>query len=199
MDASATKPSLLIRLRDEHDGAAWSQFVEIYAPLVYGFLRKQGLQDSDAADLTQEVLASVTGAIKSFDYRPDRGSFRAWLLTIVKNELRGFWRKRHRQAIGTGDTQMAELLHQQPEPDNDDGSEWDGEYQKRLFQYAAERVRHSFQPSTWQAFWETAVEGRPVKQVAGRLGLSSSAIYMARRRVIGRIREQVKFVEGELP
>ena len=191
IDSFATRPSLLIRLRDERDAAAWSQFVEIYGPLVYEFLRKRDLQDSDAADLTQEVLASVAGAIKAFDYSPDRGSFRGWLLRIVKNELYGFWRAQNRRTIGTGDTQMAEFLREQPATHNGDASVWEGEYQKRLFQYAAQRVRDNFQPSTWQAFWETAVEGQPISQVAERLGLTSSAIYMARRRVIGQIKEQV--------
>jgi RNA polymerase sigma factor (sigma-70 family) len=199
IDSSATKPSLLIRLRDERDAAAWSQFVEIYGPLMYEFLRKRSLQDSDAADLTQEVLASVASAIKTFDCSPDRGSFRGWLLRIVKNELNGFWRTRDRRAVGTGDTQMGEFLREQPEPHNGDASAWDEEYQKRMFQFAAERVRDNFQPSTWQAFWETTVEGQSINQVAKRLGLTNSAIYKARQRVIGQIKQQVKHVEGDLP
>lgn len=199
MDSCATKPSLLIRLRDNRDVAAWSQFVDIYGPLVYEFLRKRDLQDSDAADLTQEVLASVASAIKTFDCSPDRGSFRGWLLTIVKNELCGFQRKRNRRTIGTGDTQMGEFLREQPDPHSDDASTWEGEYQKRLFQYVAEVVRDKFQPSTWQAFWETSVEGHPINEVADRLGLTRSAVYMARRRVISQIRERVKYVEGDLP
>ncbi len=198
-DSAATKPSLLVRLRDARDGEAWSQFVEIYAPLVYGYLRKRGLQDSDAADLTQEVLASVAGAIQGFQYSPDRGSFRSWLLTIVQNQLCAFWRTRGRRTIGSGDTQLHAFLHEQPERQSGQATDWDGDYQRRLFQYAAERVRGHFQDSTWQAFWETAVEGRPVQEVARRLGLTHSAIYMARRRVIGRIKQQVKYVEEELP
>ncbi len=85
-----TRPSLLVRIRDGEDRDSWSQFVAIYAPLVYGWLRKGGLQDADAADITQEVMMSVAAAVKSFEYDPALGSFRGWLFTVVQNRLRNF-------------------------------------------------------------------------------------------------------------
>src|SRR5690242_3517340 len=85
-----TRPSLLVRLRDPRDGAAWTEFVELYAPLVYGYARKQGLQDADAADLSQEVLGGVARSIGRLEYDPRRGSFRNWLFTIVRRRLSSF-------------------------------------------------------------------------------------------------------------
>ena len=85
--SSETQPSLLVRIRNERDTESWSRFVEIYAPAVYRFLKHQGLQDADAADLTQEVMASVAAAIKSFDYDAHRGRFRGWLFTVVQNKV----------------------------------------------------------------------------------------------------------------
>src|SRR5262249_52941712 len=55
-DVPPTRASLLVRIRDARDAAAWGEFVDLYAPLVHGFARRQGLQDADAADLTQDVL-----------------------------------------------------------------------------------------------------------------------------------------------
>src|SRR6201982_2616634 len=86
-----TGASLLIRLRDPRDAAAWKEFVELYAPLVYGYARKQGLQDADAADLCQEVLGAVAGAVGRLEYDPQRGAFRNWLFTVVRNKLSN-WR-----------------------------------------------------------------------------------------------------------
>src|SRR6266576_164992 len=103
-EAPATQPSLLIRLGDKQDTVAWAQFVEVYAPLVYGFARKHGLQDADAADLTQEVLRAVAGAVPRLDYDPARGSFRAWLLTVVRNKLLNFLAAARRREQGRGDT-----------------------------------------------------------------------------------------------
>ena len=192
-----TQSSLLIRIRDERDRDSWSQFVKIYTPLVYGFLRKRGLQDADAADLAQEVMSQVAIAVKSFDYRRERGSFRSWLFTIVRNRLANFWRGRASRPRGTGDTRTLEMLAQYPEKEHGLMTEWDLTYQEQLFQFAAEQVRDQFQDSTWQAFWRTAVDGDRAADVAQNLDMSVPAVLMAKGRVMNRIKEQVRLVEEE--
>src|ERR1700730_3538749 len=94
-EAPTTQPSLLVRLRDARDERAWSQFVDLYAPLVSGYARRHGLKDADAADLMQGVLRSVAIAVRRLDYDPRRGSFRGWLFTIVRNQLATFRRQKH--------------------------------------------------------------------------------------------------------
>src|SRR3954451_10319680 len=88
----ATRASLLLRLRDPRDAEAWREFVELYTPLVYGYARKQGLQEADASDLTQDVLGAVVGGIGRLDYDPGRGAFRNWLFTVVRRKLTD-WRR----------------------------------------------------------------------------------------------------------
>ncbi len=192
-----TQPSLLMRIRNHRDRESWSQFVEIYAPLVYGFLRKRGIQDADAADLTQDVMASVAAAIETFDYSPEEGRFRGWLFTVVQNRLRNFWRNRDRQIGGTGGAQAAQLLKKQPDPSNGQADEWDEDYERHLFHYVADRVRGSFQDATWHAFWRTAVEGQPTREVAESLGMTVAAVHLAKGRVIARIKQQIQLFEGE--
>lgn len=96
-----TQPSLLVRIRDARDAASWRQFVEIYAPLVYGFLRKQGLQDADAGDVAQDALRTVAQSIGQWNYDPQRGTFRGWLLAVVRSRLTDFHRRqeRHNAAV----------------------------------------------------------------------------------------------------
>src|SRR5947209_3674827 len=92
-----TRASLLVRLRDPLDEAAWAEFIDLYTPLVYGYARKQGLQDADAADLTQEVLGALAGAVGRLEYDPHRGAFRNWLFTVVRRKLVDWWtRQQHR-------------------------------------------------------------------------------------------------------
>ncbi|MBI3462391.1 MAG: sigma-70 family RNA polymerase sigma factor, partial [Planctomycetes bacterium] len=158
-DSPATRPSLLVRIREPRDSEAWSQFVDIYAPLIYGFFRKNGLQDADAADLTQDVLRAVAKAARELDYDPRRGSFRGWLFTIARNKLRNFLAGQGRRCRGSGDTDMQSLLEQLPAPDEDQQAEWDEEYDRRLFDWAAAQVQTEVQESTWQAFRQTAVQG----------------------------------------
>ncbi len=191
-DAPATRLSLLVRLRDARDEAAWSQFVEVYAPLVYGFVRKQGLQDADAADLTQDVLQAVSGGIRRLDYDPRRGTFRGWLFTVVRNKLRNFLAARDRPGRGTGDSDAQQRLQELPAREEDETAWWDQEYERRLFAWAAEQARGAFRESTWQAFWQTAVEGKTGPAVARRLGMTVAAVYLARGRVTARLKEIIR-------
>jgi RNA polymerase sigma-70 factor (ECF subfamily) len=187
-DAPATRLSLLVRLRDSQDEGAWSQFVEIYAPLVYGFARKQGLQDADAADLTQDVLQAVSGGIRRLDYDPRRGSFRGWLFTVVRNKLRNFLAAQKRPGRGTGDSDAQHRLQELPAREEEQTAWWDQEYEQRVFSWAAERVRGAFSESTWQAFWQTAVEGKTGPEVARELRMSVAAVYLAKGRVLTRLK-----------
>ena len=196
-EAPTTRLSLLLRICDAKDSQAWTQFVDLYAPLVYGFARKHGLQDADAADLTQDVLRAVAGAIGKLNYDPQRGSFRGWFFTVVRNKLRNFLSARKRQDQGSGDTGVQNRLEAQPSPEEDEGDLWAQEYEQRLFAWAAEQVRSNFQDSTWQAFWRTAVEGQSAQEVAKALALSVGAVYIAKSRVLARLREQIQRLENE--
>ena len=198
-DSPATRASLLVRIRDARDALAWSQFVELYAPIVYGFARRHGLQDADAADLTQEVLRSVAVAIRRFDYDPQRGSFRGWLFTVVRNQLATFHGRQQRQCRGSGDSAVQGILEGQPAPDEDSEAEWRRDYQRRLLAWAAGQVRGTVEDKTWQAFWRTNVEGQSASDAARGLGMTVAAVYMARSRVLARLKEQVRQAQGTLP
>ena len=185
-----TRPSLLVRIKDPRDREAWDQFVDIYAPLVYQMARRRGLQDADAADLTQDVLRSVSGAVGRLDYDRRKGTFRSWLYTVTRNALNSFFDSQRRVPRGSGDSAVQEWLEGRPAEDEESAA-WDREYQQRLLAYAAELVRPCFEESTWKAFWQTAVEGAPGKDVARKLGMTIGAVYIARSRVLCRIKEQI--------
>ncbi|HJT76969.1 MAG TPA: sigma-70 family RNA polymerase sigma factor, partial [Gemmataceae bacterium] len=182
----ATRASLLVRLRDPRDEAAWAQFVELYAPVVYGYLRKQGLQDADAADLCQDVLAAVAGAVGRLEYDPARGAFRNWLFTVVRHKFWSWREAQERRAQGTGDSATYRLLEQVPAPAGEE-AEWEAECEARLFAWACGQVRREVNDATWQAFWRTAIDGQAGKQAAAGLGLSVAAVYSARSRVLARL------------
>jgi RNA polymerase sigma factor (sigma-70 family) len=194
-DSPVTRPSLLVRLRDAADERAWLLFVDIYAPLIYDFARRRGMQDADAADLTQEVLAAVARAVRTFDYDPRRGSFRAWLFTVVVNKFRTLRDRIYRQEQGSGDTTAQQLLQEVPAPD--DNEQWEREFQERLFAWAGQEVRAAVEVETWQAFWRTSVLGTRPQEVAKQLKMSVAAVYMAKSRVIARLKELIQQAQGE--
>lgn len=192
-ESLGTRCSLLLRLRDVGDARAWAEFVDLYAPLVYRLARRQGLQDADAADLTQEVLRVAVNALPRFDYDPGRGSFRGWLLTVARHLLVRQLEARRRQPQGSGDSAAVKLLESQPAPD--EAAEWERDCQKQLFECAAAQIRGQFRPSTWDAFWRTGVLGEDTRSVAESLGISVGAVYIARNRVLTRIRRQIERLE----
>src|SRR5438477_2160410 len=112
-EAPPTRQSLLVRLRDLQDRQAWGQFVDVYAPPIYGYARKRGLQDADAADLTQACLRQVAAHVGSFEYDPRRGTFRGWLFTLVRNKLRDFRGRAHGLYVGSGDPRVQHALENQ--------------------------------------------------------------------------------------
>ena len=195
-DSPETRASLLVQLRDGTNHSAWQEFVKLYGPIIYGFARKRGLQDADAADLMQDVMRSVSAAIGRLDYDRNQGTFRGWLFTITRNKIFTFLSARRIRPQGSGDTTTNRLLEQHA--DGEDGSQaWELEYQRRVAALAMERVKGEFQESTWRAFWLTAVEGRAVGDVTRQVGLSAGAIYVAKSRVLARLKEEVETMRQE--
>src|SRR5262245_20822253 len=133
-----TRASLLLRLRDPHDGGAWREFVELYMPLVYGYARKQGLQHAGAADLSQDVLGAVAGAVGRLEYDPDRGAFRNWLFTVVRRKLTDWRVCLGNRLRGSGSPATQHLLELWPAPRQE--QEWEEQWRRQVFAWACEQV-----------------------------------------------------------
>ena len=183
-----------MRLRDARDQQAWETFLEIYQPLILRLARQRNIQDADAREVTQEVLLTVAGAIHRWETDPTRGTFRGWLATITRNLVVNFLIRQSRHPRGSGDSDVKQWLEQQPAPDCEASVLFDTERKRQLFRWAAEQVRQEFREATWQAFWRTAVEGQDVTTAASELGVSAGVVYVARSRIMKRIREQVEEV-----
>jgi RNA polymerase sigma-70 factor (ECF subfamily) len=192
VEAPLTRASLLVRIRDGRDQDAWRQFVQLYAPVVYGFARKRGLQDADAADIMQDVLRSVARAAGRLEYNPSRGTFRGWLYTVARNKIINLLASnRHNPGRGTGGTDAREQLESVAGSEWELAESWDEEYERNLAALAMQRIQDEVQPATWQAFWQTAVEGKHAREAGEALGMSAGAVYVARSRVLARLKEEV--------
>jgi RNA polymerase sigma-70 factor (ECF subfamily) len=189
--------TLLTRLKDAADADAWGEFVRLYGPVVYGFARKRGLQDADAADLMQEVLRSVARNVVKLEYDPARGTFRGWLYTVTRNKIYNFLDSRRGKPRTGGDPDTRERLDAVPDCSQGPDDDWELEYRRRLSAKAMEMVRGEFQPTTWQAFWGTAVEGRAVRDVGAELEMTQGAVYVAKSRVLARVRDEARRLQGE--
>lgn len=184
-----TRYSLLVRLRDSRDDEAWSDFTAVYEPVIYQMTRRRGMQDADAREIVQEVLMSVSAAIERFDVNGE-GSFRGWLSRITRNAT--IDRLRREAVRGeTVDTSGVVRMLDNAAGEECLADEFEQDRRRQLFRFAAAEVRQRTGEANWIAFWKTSVDGATAKEVAGQLGISEGAVYVARCRILKRIRELV--------
>ena len=180
-----TPVSLLERLRRPDDADAWERFVRLYTPVLYDWARRTGLQEADAADVVQDVFLALVRELPRFRYDPDR-SFHQWLRTVLLNQWRDRFRRRPVPRPAGDDPVVAERAS----PDEVAG--WiDEEFHAHLIRRAMQVMETDCQPATWRACWETVVEGRPAAEVAAELDLCVGAVYAAKSRVLGRLRQEL--------
>lgn len=185
-----TSASLFDRLRDPADAAAWQRFVDLYTPLIRGWLRRHARLDHEADDLVQEVMAVVVRKLPQFRHEQRTGSFRRWLRTITVNCLRDFWRGQRARPRATGDSNLAELLAQLEDPNSALSKLWDQEHDHHVTHRLLEQIKPQFEPKTWQAFQRVTLDGIAPDRVAEELGVSVNAVFIAKSRVLSRLRQE---------
>jgi RNA polymerase sigma factor (sigma-70 family) len=192
-----TRASLILRLPSADDAEAWREFVSIYEPFVFRFARRGGLQDADARELVQNVMLAVARAVGRWKPDSTRGRFRTWLFRIARNQLLDILAKRSRDEVTNRVTSNSELFDLVCSSSSNGQIELHSAQRRELFRWASDRVKNCVKPQTWQAFWMTAVEDQEPETVAIQLKMTIGAVYIARSRVISRLRDEVKKWEND--
>lgn len=187
-----TRVSLLLRVKDPANQAAWEEFAAIYRPVIHRFARRRGLQEADAQDLSQTVLTAVAERIPDWTPDDDRAKFRTWLSRIAMNQTITMFRRKRIDAARGGTTGVA-ILNNQEDPTSD----LQMDYRREIFRLAARLASAEFEETTWRAFWMTAVEGATPDEAAQSLHRSVGSIYTARSRVIRRLQQLAREIESE--
>jgi len=180
-----TPVTLLQRLRKPDQPDAWQRFVTLYTPMLFAWARKQGVRESEAADLVQEVFVVLVQTLPRFEYNPGQ-SFRAWLRTILVNK----WRDRLRQQLAAPQQVAPAVLPETAETDHVEHLS-EQEYRQHLVSHALRLMQSDFELTTWRACWKHVVEQRPAKEVAAELGITSNAVYLATSRVLRHLRHEL--------
>jgi len=170
---------------------AWDRLTRLYGPLVYGWARKAGLQEQDAADVMQEVFRKVHGALGRFEHEKPTKRFRAWLRTITRNEILQHFRRQADRPQARGGTDAQQALQQISEQFVEEPEESQEDQQARLAHRALELIRGEFEPRTWQAFLDFTMTNRSAADVADELGMSQQSVYQAKHRILKRLHEML--------
>lgn len=190
-----TRQSLLDRLRSGADESAWSEFVDLYAPAIYRTARGLGLQDVDAQDVTQQVLVAVAKSLDQRPHDPQRAKFRTWMARVTRNASLNVRRRLLNDPSLGGSRYIKSLDEVAAVEDGPELDLFEREYQRELFQAAANAVQRDVAETTWQAFWLTTVVGVDIAVAAEQLGMNTGAVYAARSRIVRRLREWIEAQE----
>lgn len=185
-----TSLSLLDRAADQADSESWNRLVELYTPLLNGWLARYQVQDSDADDLVQEVLTVIARELPDFRHNRRTGAFRNWLRTILVHRLRDFWRARQYRPIATGDSDIQRKLDELADEASEASRVWNQQHDEHVMRQLFDVVRPKVAPKTWEAFRLQMFDGVSASETAGKLGISVDSTYAAKSRVLRILRQE---------
>jgi RNA polymerase sigma-70 factor (ECF subfamily) len=190
-----TSHSLIDQLSNELDGESWPRLVELYSPLLRGWLDRYGVQAADADDLIQDVLMVVMRELPGFRHNQQPGAFRSWLRRIVVNRLRNFWRSSGR-GVGNGGSHALRRLDELEDETGHLSRIWDREHDRHLARKLLELIETRFSDKTRAAFRRLVLDGADPRQVASELDMSLNALFTAKSRVLRELRRIGKGLIG---
>ena len=202
-DSLPTRQSLLSRLRDLNDSDSWQTFFDRYWRLIYNVARKSGLSDDQAQEVVQETVIVVARKIPEFQYDPEKGSFKQWLLLITRRRIHDQLRRLYRlqnveRKLQDNGLIESETAPQATPPDAAIDAVWEEEWREAVIQAALARVRQRVNPKQYQVFHYCVLQELPVRQVAGMLGLNAAQVYLAKHRTNQAIKREAAQVRAEL-
>lgn len=183
-----TSVSLLERIRHSGADASWTRLVDVYAPMIRRWLGQAGIASVDVDDIAQEVLVVVLAKLPQFD-RQRTGSFRNWLRKVTLNCLRDYRKAAHRRRMATGEVQYEQILIDLADADSQLSRLWNAEHDRHLLRHLLDQVRGSFSATTLDAFQRLVLEERSPDDVAAELGMTVNAVFIAKSRVLTKLRE----------
>ncbi|AWM41131.1 RNA polymerase sigma factor [Gemmata obscuriglobus] len=187
---SVTSATLLERLRDPRDADAWGRLVDLYAPLIRVWAERLNVHGADADDLVQEVMAVVVRRFPEFVHPEKPGAFRGWLRAIAANCARSMWKARRVRPTVPGGSDFGSYLNRLEDPTDDFARAWEREHDLFVTRKLLDRIRPDFETRTWELFGRFVLDGVPAEEVAAEAGVTANAVYIAKSRVLARLRQE---------
>lgn len=187
----ATSPTLLHRLRTDAQEADWQSFLTLYTPLIHHWINRFQVPPGDRNDVAQEVLAVVVRKLPRFEHNQRKGAFRNWLRLITFHCLKEYWRTNSTRPKAVGGSDFMTSLTSLEDPASELSQIWDREHDLFITQTLLDQIRSNFTDNTWQAFRRLTVDGLSADEVARELGVSVNAVFIAKSRVMAKLRKEV--------
>jgi len=186
-----TRASLLIRIREAEDRAAWAEFDAIYRPMLYRFAIARGVGHADAEDVVQHCMTAIQKHIRGFEYEPRKGRFKGWLRTMVNNRVRNLLRDRREQTAETRDFQRANGREAAPEDD------FDRVWMEEHLRHCLRSIREEVDAIAFAGFHQYVIKEQPVEAVCESLGISRNQLYKIKWRLTRTLGQKMKELVGD--
>lgn len=188
--AFTTRQTIIERIRSGEE-VAWEDFVNSYRNLIYLRGDDRGLFEYEKADLVQDVMLSLFKNEVILKFDKAKGRFRDYLKKIIDRRAFDILRKRKDkesslQSMAEGGALFESSEYEQAEKN------WECEWQRHLLQQALDQVKSQVNSTTYEAVIMLLVESIEPEQVADILGLSLESVYVAKHRVLKRLKPIVK-------
>ena len=193
-----TRQTLLMKIRDKHDDHAWSDFVYYYRKYIYNIIRRMGLNHHDTEEVVQQVILKAWEKLPTFDYNPQKGRFRGWLCSVTGNTAKDFLRKKRDRfvsldaVVAEGESSFSEPVTM-PEIEKIADEEWE----KYLPDLAWKTVENEFEDNVKNTYY-LLKKGRTPKEITAELGLAENTVYVYKKRVVDRLRQEISRLRREL-
>lgn len=194
-----TRRSLLTRLKNWDDNVGWKEFMDRYGRFIFNLARRAGLSREESEDIVQDTLLSLAKKIPNFRYQGEKGSFKAWLVMIVKSRIIDYLRKKHRrvpdaasQSRNDPDATRLEERLAQKEDELSHESMWQSEWEAHLLETAMTRVKDRVPAKHFLAFRLCSQQGKSPAEVARALALSLPMVYLIRHRVGRQVAAEIR-------
>jgi RNA polymerase sigma-70 factor (ECF subfamily) len=186
-----TRASLLVRIKDRRNSAAWGEFDAIYRPMLHRFAMSRGLDDAAAEDVVQQCMTAIQEHIEGFDYDPTKGRFKGWLRTLVNNRVRNWARDRHERPAESQDFKRDQAREPSPE------EAFDNLWMEEHLRHALRLVRDEVDQTTFKAFQHYVMEEQPAEKVCEELKVTANQLYKIKWRLTQQLGEKMKELLGE--
>jgi RNA polymerase sigma factor (sigma-70 family) len=190
-----TRKSLLIRLKNWNDQESWQEFCQIYQRIIYDVAMKAGLRTVEAQEVVQETLLSVAKKIAGFDYNPEIGSFKNWLLKITKRRIVDQLRKRPLATEGAEGSPAVSIEQLSDGSVSSLEAAWDQEWRGAVLEMARALVKRRVGAKQYKMFELYVIQALPLKKVTATLGVNAAQVYMAKYRISKMLKNEMKRLE----
>lgn len=184
---------MLLRVRDSADHDSWKLFLDLYAPIVRSYCIQRRIQEADIEDIVQDVMTSVSKAIRSFDYDPKVGSFRSWMGTVAANRIRTFLNQKKNQPMSDKHAFLPD------EHCTDPDSDWIAIFSDRILRVGCRKVKEHVAETTWKCFEATWLENRLPNDVAKELKIPVHTVFVNKSRVLKKLEQEIRLLVDDAP